>query len=302
MAQKIAPGDLVLLWLALVYEATGNCDAALRLFARVDIDNLPASERAEADKRMREGKDACKKPPVDMVYVPDSRFRMGSTDGRRDERPVHQVELQAFYVDRTEVTVERFTACVEAGACIEDTYVSSSSDSPYCNFGAAQREQHPMNCVSWEGARAFCGWAGRRLPTEAEWEMAARGRDGRSHPWGGEEPTCEFSVMKSETGDGCGADHTWEVGSRPHGVSELGIFDLAGNVWEWAQDWYADDYYASSPKKAPQGPAEGTQKVIRGGSWLSAPDARSLRCAERRGMDPDEGGNGMGFRCAKDAD
>ncbi len=302
MARKIAPGDLILLWLGYVYEASGNCESALHLYRHVDIDNLPTSEREDAGERIRKGREACRKPPMDMVFVPGGAFHMGAERGGADERPRHEITLAPYLLDRTEVTVERYQECVNAGGCPEDGFLSNGPAAAYCNYGAPQREQHPMNCVRWDGAVAFCEWAGRRLPTEAEWERAARGTDERPYPWGSEPATCERCVMKSEAGDGCSADRTWEVGSRPHGVSELGIFDLAGNVWEWVQDWYAADYYAISPPRDPRGPTTGTKRVIRGGSWLSETDGAALRSTVRRGADPEEEGNGVGFRCARDAE
>jgi formylglycine-generating enzyme required for sulfatase activity len=299
-AREIAPGDRVLLWLAYTYEVTGNCDKALRLYRSIDPSRLPADEEAEARQRIAAGVEACSRPPQDMVHVPGGTFEMGSTRGEPDEAPIHTVTLAPYYLDRTEVTIGRFAACVEAGGCRRETFLAHS-DKPYCNFGNAQRDQFPMNCVSWEGARDFCRWAGKRLPTEAEWESAARTPDGRTYPWGEEPPTCSLAVMKSEANDGCGEDRTWAVASRPRGVSETGVFDLAGNVWEWVQDWYSATYYASSPTTNPPGPATGELRVMRGGSWLSDAAGRSLRSTNRDNEAPSYQGNAVGFRCARDA-
>lgn len=300
LAQTIAPGDRVLLWLAYAYEATGNCESALRLYRRVDVANLPDDEQAEAGERIEKGIKECDRPPHDMVLVPGGTFDMGSTRGDADEGPVHEVRLAPYFLDRTEVPVARFTRCVEAGVCSRESFLTNA-DKPYCNFGKVQREQFPMNCVDWQAASAYCAWVGKRLPTEAEWERAARGPDGRTYPWGEDAPTCGFAVMKGDADDGCGEDRTWEVASRPRGVSEYGIFDLAGNVWEWVQDWYDPDYYRESSPSSPTGPETGERRVMRGGSWLSDAAGRSLRSANRDHDLPTYRGNGVGFRCARTA-
>jgi len=149
--------------------------------------------------------------------------------------PVHAVEVPAFAIDRYETTVGRYRACVDAGGCEAPTF-----DSRYCNWSKAGRDEHPMNCVDWDQARAFCAFDGGRLCTEAEWEWAARGAEGRRYPWGSATPTCERAVM-NEGGYGCGTDSTAPVGTRPGGATPEGVLDLAGNVWEWLEDTYVGD-------------------------------------------------------------
>lgn len=300
-ALAIAPTDETEMWLAVVYQALGMTERALRLYRQVDLDALPATLRVDAKKRVAEGIEACSAPPIDMVYIAAGVFDMGSTSGAPDEQPVHTVSLPAYYIDRTEVTVGRFEECVTAGACSRSHFVRNE-DKPYCNFGEPTRRDHPMNCVDWQGATEFCTWLGRRLPTEAEWEHAAGGRKPRAYPWGEEEPSCHLAVMKGESDDGCGEDRTWPVGSRAAGVSEFGLFDMAGNVWEWVADWYDERYYAVSPGVSPKGPDSGTRRVMRGGSWLSDAGGGTLRCANRDHDAPEFVGNGVGFRCARDAD
>jgi formylglycine-generating enzyme required for sulfatase activity len=148
----------------------------------------------------------------EMVRVPAGEFTMGSKGGHSDEKPEHRVYLEEFYIDKYEVTVAQYRACVEAGAC------TAPSTGQYYNWGRSERENHPINGVDWDQAQAYCGWAGKRLPSEAEWEKAARGTDGRTYPWGNATPTCGYAVM-SQGGDGCGQDSTWPVGSKPSGAS-----------------------------------------------------------------------------------
>jgi formylglycine-generating enzyme required for sulfatase activity len=236
-----------------------------------------------------------------MVYVPAGEFLMGSPPGEGEdvEHPQHTIYLSEFWIDKTEVTNAQYRKCVEIGACRV----------PTCDWGEptysdSSKADHPMVCVSWQDAKAYCGWAGKRLPTEAEWEKAARGTDGRKYPWG-DDFHCQRGNFNDETetssyvvpgGEGCdGYARTAPVGSFVSGASPYGALDMAGNVREWCQDWYDADYYASSPQRDPQGPSLGEYRVARGGSWSGF--EWYLRAADRFWLDPDACYGYLGFRC-----
>ena len=248
----------------------------------------------------------------EMIPIPAGVFIMGSVEGQHDERPVRTVTVDGFRIDRYEVSVAAFSACVEEGGCRTPYRGGDVFPMPWerlnCNWGQEQRASHPMNCVDWYEANAFCQWAGKRLPTEAEWEKAARGEAGRRYPWGDEQPDCERAVIDAG-GDGCGRETTWPIGSKPLGASPYGVEDMSGNVWEWVDDWYAYDYYVWAPdvnprnttqETVPRQPGWETGKTLRGGSW--ADQASSIHYTTNRlgypiATPPDYT---IGFRCAKD--
>ncbi|MFO0773401.1 MAG: SUMF1/EgtB/PvdO family nonheme iron enzyme [Nitrospiraceae bacterium] len=266
---------------------------------------------------------------VDMVTVPAGEFLMGSpigSDGFPDEAPLRRVWLSSFRLDRFEVTNEAYARFVhETGHRIpENTRPQATLWTDWHAIVAIAR--HPVVNVSWEDAVAFCRWRGARLPTEAEWEKAARGPNGRIYPWGDEwdrmkansasywaERTLHFdSGAEWEafwiTGDGAriarekgirGEVLTMPVGSFPDGVSPYGIHDLAGNVAEWVADWHDPNYYRSAPLHDPPGSTRGAVKAMRGGSWLKP--FKSLRGADRDWGLMDSRPSGTGFRCAHDA-
>ena len=221
---------------------------------------------------------------------------MGSEDGDYSEKPVHSVYLDAFAIDKTEVTVAAYKNCIDEGKC------QKKKNQVYCNWGKADRGDHPINCVDWSEAKAYCDWADKRLPTEAEWEKAARGVDERKYPWGAAALSCEYAVTK-EGGPGCGRGSTWPVGSKQAGVSPYGAFDMLGNVKEWTADWFEDDYYESlyyelNTPLNPTGPSPTPYKVVRGGGWdYNRPETLSVTF--RSGLDPSTGYLTLGFRCAK---
>jgi formylglycine-generating enzyme required for sulfatase activity/uncharacterized caspase-like protein len=257
-----------------------------------------------------------------MVPVPAGRFQMGSPAGvgESDEHPRHEVTLSAYCIDKTEVTVKAYAACVEAKACspapltVNGTQFSAGGVERYsrlCN--GDNRPDHPVNCVDWDQATAYCTWAGKRLPTEAEWEYAARGNDGRIYPWGNEAPTAKrlnacgsecVAMAKRDLGEEWGALYMasdgWEttapVGSFPDGASPFEAFDMAGNVWEWTADWFDD--YAAAAAANPRGATAGLGRVDRGGSWNSN-NAGDERTALRAWVSPSDRVIDVGFRCAR---
>jgi formylglycine-generating enzyme required for sulfatase activity len=227
-----------------------------------------------------------------MVYVPKGKFIMGSPDDASftDEQPQHTVSLNGFWIDRTEVTNAKYALCVQAGNCQPPHNTSSLTRSHY--YGNSQYDDYPVIYVDWDQANTYCSWAGGRLPTEAEWEKAARGTDGRTYPWGDTDPTCSVANFQDCVGD------TSAVGSYPAGVSPYGALDMAGNVWEWVADWYSDSYYSSSPSSNPIGPSSGTDRVLRGGSWYNA--VHLARSAYRNWFYPDGWSSFViGFRCSQ---
>jgi formylglycine-generating enzyme required for sulfatase activity len=225
-----------------------------------------------------------------MVYVPAGTFWMGSTrevDPIRwdqDERPAHTVHLDAFWIDRTEATNARYARCVAAGACRQ---------SPYANDPPFGGDDHPVVGVSWYDAAAYCAWAGARLPTEAEWEYAARGPGGNTYPWGEAPLTCERAQYS-----GCSEypGGTVPVGSSPAGASWCGALDMLGNASEWVADWYGP--YPASPRTDPTGPEIRDAHVLRGGSWYNNP--YWVYATNREGASPTAPRiPTIGFRCAR---
>ncbi len=239
--------------------------------------------------------------PVDgmeLVFIPAGDFLMGcdpahndSYECEPDELPLHTVTLDAYWIDKTEVSNAQYEQCVTAGACDRPNNTSSYSRSAY--YGNISYANYPVIHVSWQDAADYCEWAGRELPTEAQWEKAARGENPRAYPWGDEKPSCEL-VNGEVDGEMCKGDTT-EVGKYLSGASPYGVLDMAGNVWEWVRDWHAADYYSSQGEYIhPLGPDTGTYKVFRGGGF----GFHDLRTVSRRGGKLDSWVNHLGFRCA----
>jgi formylglycine-generating enzyme required for sulfatase activity len=227
-----------------------------------------------------------------MVAVPEGEFTMGSNDGLPDEQPVHTVFLDAYWIDQSEVTNGMYAVCVQAGACQAPSDASSYKQPSY--YGNPQFADYPVIFVAWEEAQAYCAWAGGRLPTEAEWEKAARGENGFTYPWGDTYPTCALANFSVSNGGACVGD-TAAVGSTPAGASPYGALDMAGNVLEWVADWFSEAYYGSSPSSNPTGPAAGDYRVLRGGACFT--DESVIRATHRISFRPDKHYNYVGFRC-----
>lgn len=204
------------------------------------------------------------------------------SDGTVDERPVHQVTLDGYWIDRTEVSNGQYRRCVDDSACDVPRYW----DEPV--FRRFRADNLPVVGVDWDDALAYCTWAGARLPTEAEWEYAAAGPEAHRYPWGNDEPTCDRAQWAM-----CGGE-ALPVGSLPAGASWVGALDLAGNVWEWVADWYR--LYSPDPQTNPTGPETGYERVMRGGVWSSMPF--QITATSRFYWWPDARSIKIGFRCA----
>jgi formylglycine-generating enzyme required for sulfatase activity len=202
-----------------------------------------------------------------------------------DESPQHMVFLDAFWIYETEVTNAQYRLCVEAGTCSLPAFLEFYDQALFAN--------HPAVYVSWFQASGYCNWAGGRLLTEAEWEKAARGDDGRVFPWG-DNAECGYANVK-----GCTQGLTADVGTFTNGASPYGVMDLAGNAAEWVADWYAPNYYQISLEENPKGPDEGEMKVARGGSWKNS--FSGVRTINRAANFPEVYSSGVGFRCVLDA-
>ena len=222
-----------------------------------------------------------------MVLIPAGEFQMGSDDGEDNEKPVHTVYVDAFYMDIYEVTNAQFQQFCELTG--RPLHRHRNDGRP--GYG---KSNQPVMGMGWQEAVAYCEWVGKRLPTEAEWERAARGGlEEKRYPWGDESPDKTKTNFDNHVG------HPTPVGSYP--PNGYGLHDMAGNVEEWCYDWYRPDYYQNSPKRNPQGPDSGfhSRRVLRGGAWNWW--ARSIGCANRKGENPKPRGNlyNYGFRCAK---
>jgi eukaryotic-like serine/threonine-protein kinase len=262
----------------------------------------PAKENAQDPA---EGIGQTKVNPADgmvLVYVPAGEFLMGSEDEDAwdDEKPEHLVYLDAYWIYQTEVTNRQYNQCIQAEVCSKTWHENPDDD-------------YPVTSVFRRDGRKYCEWAGGRLPTEAEWEKAARGTDGRNYPWGNEPVTgehgnfcdvnCDEEWGYPDTTQDDGYSQTAPVGSYPLGASPYGALDMAGNVWEWVADGYDRDYYSTAPYRNPQGPkGGGYAELMRGGSWLNTADA--LRVTYRFSLEEAVFEEIMfetfGFRCVQD--
>ncbi|MCA9570159.1 MAG: formylglycine-generating enzyme family protein [Myxococcales bacterium] len=254
---------------------------------------------------------------LDMCFVeiPGGTFTMGvqatdpdapghDPDAEPHEGPPHRVDLGAYWITETEVIVGAYRMCVEAGGCSEDEVSTAGGFSTYYPVAEAfdpQQDTMPVNSVSWQGAADFCAWIGGRLPTEAEWEFAARGPEARRWPWGSE-PHCAvpnsddpFHRLRDAFVDHCAQDGPVRARALPN-KSPFGVIGMAGNLWEWTADWYADDAYTQHSRRDPTGPSSGDRRAQRGGGWTTTTPTE-IRATVRGGLAPDAQLNDVGFRC-----
>ena len=225
-----------------------------------------------------------------MVLVPAGEFIMGNNDGFDNERPAHTVFLNSFYIDAYEVTNVLYAACVDASVCTPPQETSSYTHVSY--YGNLKYNNFPVINVNWNQAKVYCAWRNAQLPTEAQWEKAARNTDERTYPWGNE-IDCNKANFRDEN-EGCIGDTT-VVGSYEGGISPFGVYDMAGNVWEIVDDWY-DAYPGETIWDSFNG---AIFRVVRGGSWFNS--SNYIRSSTRSRYDPSTYSHFIGFRCAKDA-
>ncbi|MBI5528408.1 MAG: SUMF1/EgtB/PvdO family nonheme iron enzyme [Deltaproteobacteria bacterium] len=244
-----------------------------------------------------------------MVDVPAGPFWMGCNEAVDeecfdDEKPYHLVTLSAFKIDKYAVTVGQYFRCVDNGACthhFDNGQCIHDSDGKAILLPRFRGAMNPMVCVDWDQAKAYCAWVGKRLPTEAEREKAARGDDGRKYPRGnGSAPTCAIAVIDDPGGGGpgCGVNGTMPVGCKPMGASPYGAQDMVGNVFEWVAGWYWSHYYEISPSLDPKGPSSARGAVMRGGAWVYQA-GRMFRVSKRLVSDTWAAYDSGGFRCAR---
>jgi formylglycine-generating enzyme required for sulfatase activity len=236
-----------------------------------------------------------------MVEIPSGSFPMGvppgDRDGGRDEYPRHEVLLDTFWIDQFEVTNGRYVEFVKsAGHRVPQNPTNPTRNLWQGDSITESLAERPVINVDWFDADAYCKWAGKRLPTEAEWEKAAKGTSDRRFPWGNVEPTAKHLNYNQRW---IGEKTLMPVGSYEAGKSPYGLYDVVGNVWEWVNDWYDARYYEKSPSKNPTGPQEGTKKVIRGAGWQN--ETPTVRIFTRVDSDPTMRNESTGFRCAADA-
>jgi formylglycine-generating enzyme required for sulfatase activity len=269
---------------------------------------LQAKQREEAEQRkLSAEKQAARETGAkvmlgldgeSMVLVPAGEFTMGTSgdrdsllglfkDGQDNERPAHKIYVDGFYLDYHEVTVKQYAEFIAA--------VGHQPPSFWSDAKVDRDGNRPIVGVTWNDADAYCRWIGKRLPTEAEWEKAARGTDERRYPWGNTKPTAETAWFGKER-KWMGYTGLAPVGTHEKGASPYQAEDMAGNVWEWVADWYDPDYYKQSPSKNPTGPRTGAQRVIRGGGYSAGDD---LRSTFRYGLEPATQAEDTGFRCVE---
>jgi formylglycine-generating enzyme required for sulfatase activity len=268
------------------------------------------------DEQSDESSDTDLLPTENMVLIEAATFMMGCEDGAdpncadTNATPRHEVTVSGFEIDIHEVTKKEYEACITAGVCVNDSdndvflYNVNDGNNPYCILLSSLNDSLPANCITWEGARVYCEWVDKRLPSEAEWELAARGTDELLYPWGDTPPpSCETTVMEGANDWGCDTGGAMPVGSKPYGASPYGLYDMAGNVWEWVEDDWHDSY--NEPNRPDNGTAwvedpRTPNRVNRGSSFMIGSDEFYQFLTYAHYAYPmDDAAISRGFRCAR---
>ncbi|MCP4604232.1 MAG: formylglycine-generating enzyme family protein [Proteobacteria bacterium] len=263
-----------------------------------DMSDTDVDSDTDSDSDTGTDSDEIPKPngdsTLEWIEIPGGSYIMGSGKENTDEIPLHEVTIETFEILKSEVTVAQFWECYA-----DDHSCAAGSTSGDCSFGAEDRGNFPVTCVDWHQAKAFCEWAGGRLPTEAEWEYAARnGGQEVIYPWGDDEPTCEHAVIENEEGFACGTYYAWEVCSKKAGDTSHGLCDMIGNVWEWVEDDRHQDYEdAPTDGSAWVNDPRATRRMIRGGCFGSS--IVKLRATYRHDRSPEYFGVASGMRCVR---
>ena len=262
---------------------------------RVQLAHEGGAVVAEGSAQSGPAKPSTSDDGAPMVLVPAGKFWMGlpEGEGERDEHPRRQIALHAFFIDTHEVTTSRYAEFLQ----------ETGRDKPqhWDQVDLGRHGNLPVVGVNWHDAKAYCEWAGKRLPAEAEWEKAARGTDGRAYPWGNEIPTPALAnYAKAWSPNTVYKERLEDVSSDNSGKSPYGLHHMAGNVWEWVADWYDARYYSKGPVRNPQGPSRGKDRVVRGGSWFN--QSEHLRSANRYAFAPSNRIATNGMRCARDVE
>lgn len=280
--------SFILMIVMLVYESY-KAKKQRELVASIVVESKPAAAVATRDYSIY--KTIVGEEGREMVQIPEGPFMMGGKDGDPDEAPEHQIYLATYYIDKKEVTqaeYERYVKMTKRGKPFIPVFEDDQSK--------ILKPEMPAMGMSWADADAYCKWAGKRLPTEAEWEKAGRGEGKRRYPWGD-----EFGMGRANVdGDEDGFKYLAPPGSFESGRSPYGIYDMTGNVAEWVADTYDERYYEKAPYRDPPGPEEGQHKVIRGGSWRET--QHNARLSKRFQAKMWRTDTTIGIRCARDAD
>jgi eukaryotic-like serine/threonine-protein kinase len=290
---KFLVGGVIAVSLVLLTAVTLNIDLFLRLYHTYQKGKLTKEalqyEIASYDIRQPfpvepERSRVSQKDGMTQIYIPAGEFIMGSANTQGGDNPQHRVYLDSFWMDKFDVTNAMYAKCLDAGICSPPARYDTF-------FGVWAYRDYPVVWVNWYQADTYCQWAGRALPTEAQWEKAARGTDGRRYPWGNQAPDPHLANFNLSL-----IGEPVPVYRYPLGASPYGVLNMAGNVREWIADWFNQDYYRISPYANPKGPASGTQRILRAGSY--AEDEKQISVFTRFKHLPDSAGLSRSFRCA----